>query len=52
MDVPRISLEDSEEYLEGANKKMFMDFIRKMLQWDPNERLSARELLLDPWLNN
>lgn len=52
VDVPRISLEDSEEYLEGANKKMFMDFIRKMLQWDPNERLSARELLMDPWLNN
>jgi serine/threonine protein kinase len=43
-------LEDSEEYLEGENKKMFMQFVRKMLRWDPEERHSARELLTDPWL--
>jgi serine/threonine protein kinase len=43
-------LEDSEEYLEGENKKMFMQFVRKMLRWDPEERQSARELLTDPWL--
>jgi hypothetical protein len=45
-------LEDSEEYLEGENKKMFMQFVRKMLRWgDPEERLSVRdELLTDPWL--
>ncbi|KAL4891318.1 kinase-like domain-containing protein [Aspergillus ambiguus] len=51
-EIPQISLEDSEEYLEGANKRMFMQFIRKMLRWDPDERQSARELLTDPWLNN
>lgn len=45
------SLDDLEEYLEGENKKMFMQFMRKMLQWDPEERLSAGELLMDPWLN-
>lgn len=50
--IPLISLEDSEEYLEGTNKQMFMHFVRKMLRWDPNERQSARELLTDPWLNN
>ncbi|KAJ5121691.1 uncharacterized protein N7515_009652, partial [Penicillium bovifimosum] len=50
--IPRISLEDSEEYLEGLNKQMFTQFVRKMLQWDPDERQSARELLTDPWLNN
>ncbi|KAL3475675.1 kinase-like domain-containing protein [Aspergillus californicus] len=51
VEVPHCSLEESEEYLEGENKKMFMKFIRKMLRWDPEERQSARELLSDPWLN-
>ncbi|RAL12337.1 putative protein kinase [Aspergillus homomorphus CBS 101889] len=51
VNVPRASLEDSEEYLEGENKELFMQFVRKMLQWDPEARLSARELLMDPWLN-
>ncbi|GIK00082.1 hypothetical protein Aspvir_004097 [Aspergillus viridinutans] len=50
VEVPHNSLEDSEEYLEGENKKMFMQFVRKMLRWDPEERQSARELLMDPWL--
>ncbi|KAJ9367656.1 hypothetical protein DTO282E5_7653 [Paecilomyces variotii] len=50
IEVPHYSLEESEEYLEGENKKMFMQFIRKMLRWDPEERQSARELLSDPWL--
>ncbi|KAH1270733.1 hypothetical protein KXX33_007158 [Aspergillus fumigatus] len=52
IEVPHCSLEDSEEYLEGENKKMFMQFVRKMLRWDPEERQSARELLTDPWLTN
>ncbi|KAJ9234127.1 hypothetical protein DTO169E5_6704 [Paecilomyces variotii] len=50
IEVPHYSLEESEEYLEGENKNMFMQFIRKMLRWDPEERQSARELLSDPWL--
>ncbi|PYH66775.1 putative protein kinase [Aspergillus vadensis CBS 113365] len=49
--IPSISLDDSEEYyLEGENKQMFMNFMRKMLRWDPEKRQSARELLTDPWL--
>ncbi|KAE8354163.1 kinase-like domain-containing protein [Aspergillus coremiiformis] len=51
VEVPQYSLEESEEYLEGENKKLFMQFIRKMLRWDPEERQSACELLSDPWLN-
>lgn len=48
--MPKDSLEDSEEYLEGENQVMFMQFMRKMLRWDPEERQSARDLLSDPWL--
>ncbi|OJJ43934.1 hypothetical protein ASPZODRAFT_145071 [Penicilliopsis zonata CBS 506.65] len=50
--LPDITLEDSEEYLEGQNKIMFLRFMRKMLQWDPDKRHNARELLEDPWLKN
>ena len=49
--IPNTTLEDSEEYLEGESHALFLQFLRKMLQWDPDERLSARELLMDPWLN-
>lgn len=50
--IPNTTLEDSEEYLEGESHALFLQFMRKMLQWDPDERLSARELLMDPWLNS
>ncbi|KAJ5569564.1 kinase-like protein [Penicillium hispanicum] len=49
--IPDWSLEDLEGYLEGDNKVLFMQFMRKMLRWDPDERQTARELLMDPWLN-
>ncbi|KAB8205359.1 kinase-like domain-containing protein [Aspergillus parasiticus] len=48
--MPDYALDDIEVYLEGENKEMFMQFMRKILQWDPEERQSAQELLMDPWL--
>ncbi|KAH6663297.1 putative serine/threonine protein kinase [Plectosphaerella plurivora] len=44
------SLEEEEENLEGDEKAEFLAFLRKMLQWRPEDRKSARELLNDPWL--
>ncbi|RJE21865.1 STYKc [Aspergillus sclerotialis] len=49
-EIPDVSLEESELYLEGRNKDIFIQFVRKMVKWDPNERQTARELLEDPWL--
>lgn len=52
MEIPTgVTLESSEDYLEGENKRMFMAFMRGMLQWRPEDRKTARELLKDPWLN-
>ena len=45
-----MTLEESEENLEGKNKALFLGFMRKMLHWVPEERQSAEELLQDPWL--
>lgn len=48
----KLSLDAREERLEGEKKEQFLNFIRSMLRWDPNDRLTARELLDDPWLND
>jgi len=48
----KLSLETREEQFEGEKKEQFLNFIRSMLRWDPNDRLTARELLDDPWLND
>ncbi|KAI9843644.1 MAG: hypothetical protein M1837_006226 [Sclerophora amabilis] len=36
--------------LEGQDKKLFLEFMSKMLQWLPEDRKNARELLEDDWL--
>lgn len=36
--------------LEGKDKEEFLNLVQKMLQWLPEKRKSAKELLEDPWL--
>ncbi|KKZ68100.1 non-specific serine/threonine protein kinase [[Emmonsia] crescens] len=52
IDIPAISLEMLERNLPGSNKELFIQFVRKMLQWTPEARQSAKELLDDPWLRS
>ena len=47
----RTSLEESEEYLKGSNKEAFLRFVRKMVQWRPEDRQTADQLLEDDWLS-
>lgn len=47
-----VSLELSEEFLEGRDKDMFIAFMKGMLQWPPEDRKTAKDLLQDPWLND
>ncbi|KAE8321284.1 hypothetical protein RU639_013166 [Aspergillus parasiticus] len=49
--IPETSLESRETRLEGEDKAQFLDFIRSMLTWMPEQRKTARELLNDSWLN-
>ncbi|KAK2839345.1 hypothetical protein FQN49_006230 [Arthroderma sp. PD_2] len=44
------SLEKAELVLAGRNKEMFLNFMRGMLTWRPEDRKTAKELLEDPWL--
>lgn len=50
--IPSISIEESEENLRAQDKQQFLQFMRSMLQWVPEERKTTKELLDDPWLNS
>lgn len=45
-----VSLEQRESSLEGEGKEKFLAMMRKMLQWDPSKRASAKELADDEWI--
>lgn len=52
IDIPHDqSLESSEENLEGENKRQFLVMMRSMLQWRPEDRKTAKQVLDDSWLN-
>ncbi|KAG7294094.1 hypothetical protein NEMBOFW57_004157 [Staphylotrichum longicolle] len=44
------SLDNAEHFLAGRNKAMFLNFVKGMLAWRPEDRKTAAELLKDPWL--
>jgi serine/threonine protein kinase len=53
IEIPtEVSLETSEEFLQGKNKEMFIAFMRGMLQWRPEDRMTAKDMLQHPWLND
>ena len=51
VEIPDISLENTESQLAGEDKALFLDFMRKMLQWIPEHRQTAKQLLNHSWLS-
>ncbi|KAF2099434.1 kinase-like protein [Rhizodiscina lignyota] len=47
-DIPHVSLEGEEDVLQGEEKASFLRFISRCLQWRPEDRSSAAELVRDP----
>ena len=45
-----LSFENSITRIKGKDKELFIDFIKKMLCWLPEERWTAKQLLSHPWL--
>ncbi|KAF1841371.1 kinase domain-containing protein [Cucurbitaria berberidis CBS 394.84] len=50
--IPELTLESLEENLEQEAKREFLEFVRCMLQWSPEDRKTAKQLLEHPWLKN
>jgi hypothetical protein len=50
--IPTISLKDRISVLEGREKDEFLGFLREMLAWRPEDRMSATEHLKHPWMGN
>jgi serine/threonine protein kinase len=46
-----ISFSKVTPILDGEDKQLFIRFAKRMLQWDPECRATARELCDDPWLD-
>lgn len=42
---------DWEENLEGQEQADFFEFMKLMLRWLPEDRLSAKQLLEHKWLH-
>lgn len=43
-------LEGTITTLDELEKELFLDFVFQMLEWAPERRASAKELLEHPWL--
>ncbi|KAL5362040.1 kinase-like protein [Aspergillus floccosus] len=46
------SFESTLSKFNGEEKRMFINFVKRMIKWTPEERSTAKELLQDPWLHN
>ncbi|KAJ3534121.1 hypothetical protein NM208_g7674 [Fusarium decemcellulare] len=44
------SFEKTISCMRGEEKTRFVQFIKRILKWSPEERSTAKELLDDPWL--
>lgn len=47
-----VSLEGCETSLEGESKEGFLNLMRGMLQWRPEDKKTAKQLVQDPWINS
>ncbi|KAK0253464.1 hypothetical protein LTR02_002537 [Friedmanniomyces endolithicus] len=48
--IPETTLELAEARLQGEEKDLFLTFMRKMLQWKPEDRKNLEEVFMDEWL--
>jgi serine/threonine-protein kinase SRPK3 len=49
--IPRdLGISETVTLFQGEGKQHFLDFVKKMLQWQPEKRSTAKDLLEDPFL--
>ncbi|KAF3898180.1 hypothetical protein GTR04_0696 [Trichophyton interdigitale] len=47
-----VQLQERETSLKGPEKLAFLRMVRKILQWQPENRSSAKELERDEWIQS
>lgn len=47
--IPETGLEAAEQRLDGERKTQFLAWIRKMLQWKPDDRGNWDDVFWDEW---
>ncbi|KAI7909952.1 CMGC protein kinase [Pyricularia oryzae] len=47
---PPTSLESRFTLFDGQHKTLFLDFIRTLLKWEPQQRASSGDAYMHPWL--
>ncbi|KAK0748074.1 CMGC protein kinase [Apiosordaria backusii] len=51
IEIPKgTSIGASDERFEGKEKEQFVDFMKCMLQWRPEDRMTAKQLSEHPWI--
>lgn len=48
--VPATKLSDQDSRLQGEENALFLKFMRKLLQWKPEERKGIRDITEHEWL--
>ncbi|KAK1074740.1 hypothetical protein LTR74_000984 [Friedmanniomyces endolithicus] len=48
--IPETTLALAEARLQGEEKEHFLTFMRKMLQWKPEDRKDLEDVFMDEWL--
>jgi hypothetical protein len=49
--IPRdVGIAETVTLFQGEEKQQFLDFVAKILQWQPEKRSTAKDLLEDPFL--
>ena len=52
IEIPAVAFQEMVTCFTGNEAAQFVDFMRSMLRWKPEERYTARQLLTHPFLRN
>jgi len=50
-EIPDIEFGSLETRLQGDDKEHFITFMKKMLQWKPEDRATCEEIFFDEWFS-
>ncbi len=52
VEIPTTPFDEEMKSLDGEEKSSFLNFLRRMLRWRPEDGATAGELVEEPWIRN